>query len=96
VEGLAHVSEVQRDPRQKLDKSFHPGEPMRSRIIKIDAAERKIGLTTRDVEPLTDEEREQYAGHADAGDHGESGAHGDEAGTPPPQADGDPDDTPQT
>jgi small subunit ribosomal protein S1 len=62
VEGLAHVSEVQRDPRQKLDKTFAVGEPMRARIIKIDANERKIGLTTRDIEPLTDEERAQYAG----------------------------------
>jgi ribosomal protein S1 len=60
VEGLAHVSEVQRDQRQKLDKTFHVGEPMRARIIKIDMNERKIGLTTRDVEPLTDEERAQH------------------------------------
>jgi small subunit ribosomal protein S1 len=67
VEGLAHVSEVQRDPRQKLDKSFHVGEPMRARIIKIDVNERKIGLTTRDVEPLTEEERTQFSGsHSDA------------------------------
>jgi small subunit ribosomal protein S1 len=65
VEGLAHVSEVNRDPRQKLDKTFHPGEAMRARIIKIDPVERKIGLTTRDVEPLTDEEREQHRGVAE-------------------------------
>ena len=65
VEGLAHVSEVQRDPRQKLDKTFHVGEPMRARIIKIDPNERKIGLTTRDVEPLTEEERTQHAGAHD-------------------------------
>ncbi|HEX8254044.1 MAG TPA: 30S ribosomal protein S1 [Thermoanaerobaculia bacterium] len=69
VEGLAHVSEVQRDPRQKLDKSFAVGDAMRSRIIKIDPNERKIGLTTRDVEPLTDEERAQLAGSADQGAH---------------------------
>jgi small subunit ribosomal protein S1 len=57
VEGLAHVSEVQRaDSREKLDRIFNPGEPLRTRIIKIDANERKIGLTTRDVEPLTEEE----------------------------------------
>ncbi|HWW63077.1 MAG TPA: 30S ribosomal protein S1, partial [Thermoanaerobaculia bacterium] len=62
VEGLAHVSEVARDGRQKLDKVFHPGDPIRARIIKIDTGERKIGLTTRDVEPLTDEEREQHGG----------------------------------
>ncbi|HEX2123806.1 MAG TPA: 30S ribosomal protein S1 [Thermoanaerobaculia bacterium] len=69
VEGLAHVSEVQRDPRQKLDKVFQPGEAMRTRIIKIDAGDRKIGLTTRDVEPLTEEERVQYAGAAEVEDH---------------------------
>ncbi|MGN6183156.1 MAG: 30S ribosomal protein S1 [Thermoanaerobaculia bacterium] len=71
VEGLAHVSEVQRDQRQKLDKIFHPGEALRARIIKIDANERKIGLTTRDVEPLTDEERAQYDGHSEPSDASE-------------------------
>ena len=60
VEGLAHVSEITRDPKVKLDKSFHVGEPVRARIIKIDPHERKIGLTTRDVAPLTDEERAQH------------------------------------
>jgi small subunit ribosomal protein S1 len=75
VEGLAHVSEVSRDPRQKLDKNFHVGEALRARIIKIDANERKIGLTTRDVEPLTEEERAAVAGeHAEHGEHGEHGA----------------------
>ena len=62
VEGLAHVSEVAKDPRQKLDKTFVVGEAMRTRIIKIDVNERKIGLTTRDVEPLTEEERAQHSG----------------------------------
>jgi len=57
VEGLAHISEIQRDGRVKLDKLFQPGEAVRARIIKIDPGERKIGLTTRDVEPLTDEEK---------------------------------------
>jgi small subunit ribosomal protein S1 len=91
VEGLAHVSEVNRDPRQKLDKNFHVGEAMRARIIKIDANERKIGLTTRDVEPLTEEERAQYSGHPDpdvAHDHADHGhdhseQHVDEAAESP-------------
>jgi small subunit ribosomal protein S1 len=64
VEGLAHVSEVQRDNRVKLDKVFHVSEALRTRIIKIDPTERKIGLTTRDVEPLTDEEKTQFSGPA--------------------------------
>jgi small subunit ribosomal protein S1 len=61
VEGLAHISEVQRDQRQKLDKTFQIGEALRARIIKIDTNERKIGLTTRDVEPLTEEERNEHS-----------------------------------
>jgi len=61
VEGLAHVSEIQRDPKVKLDKMFKVGDPIRARIIKIDTADKKIGLSTRDVAPLTDEEREQVS-----------------------------------
>jgi small subunit ribosomal protein S1 len=56
VEGLAHVSEIQRDPKVKLDKAFKAGDPIRVRIIKIDWTERKIGLSTRDVEPLAEGE----------------------------------------
>ncbi len=57
VEALTHVSEIPRDPKTKLDKMFKPGEQVRTRIIKIDPVDRKIGLTMRDVAPLTDEER---------------------------------------
>jgi len=63
VEGLAHISEIQRDARTKLDKLFHVGEQVRARIIKIDWTERKIGLSTRDVTPLTEGES-----HAPSGD----------------------------
>jgi small subunit ribosomal protein S1 len=56
VEGLAHVSEIQRDPKSKLDKLFKVGDSIRSRVIKIDTNERKIGLSTRDVEPLAEGE----------------------------------------
>jgi small subunit ribosomal protein S1 len=61
VEALAHVSEIIREGKTKLDRMFHPGDGIRARIIKIDPAERKIGLTTRDVEPLTDEERAHHS-----------------------------------
>ncbi|HMC22849.1 MAG TPA: 30S ribosomal protein S1 [Thermoanaerobaculia bacterium] len=57
VEGLAHVSEIQRDSKVKLDKAFKVGEPIRTRLIKIDWNERKIGLSTKDVEPLSESER---------------------------------------
>jgi small subunit ribosomal protein S1 len=59
VEGLAHVSELSRDPKHRLDEGHEPGEPVRARIIKLDPVERKIGLSMRDVAPLSEEEREQ-------------------------------------
>ncbi|HXH91059.1 MAG TPA: S1 RNA-binding domain-containing protein, partial [Thermoanaerobaculia bacterium] len=61
VEGLAHVSEISRDPKAKLEKSFHPGSPVRAKVIKIDWPDKKIGLSTRDVEPLTEEEMAHHA-----------------------------------
>jgi small subunit ribosomal protein S1 len=73
VEGLAHISEITRDGRVKLDKMFQPGEAIRTRVIKIDPGERKIGLTTRDVEPLTDEEKASM-GSAVHESHEEPGA----------------------
>jgi small subunit ribosomal protein S1 len=59
VEGLAHVSEIQRDSKVKLDKAYKVGEPIRAKVIKIDWTERKIGLSTKDVEPLSESERTQ-------------------------------------
>ncbi len=81
MEGLAHVSEVQRDNRVKLDKVFQVGEAVRTRVIKIDPTERKIGLTMRDVEPLTDEEKAEFSGGAaetPADTHAETPAETDE------------------
>jgi small subunit ribosomal protein S1 len=72
VEGLAHVSEISRDPKAKLDKTFHAGEPIRVRIIKIDWTDKKIGLATRDVEPLTDAEISEHATTSPAEGHAES------------------------
>src|SRR5205823_2927462 len=62
VEGLAHVSEVEGDPKVGLDESLEAGDPVRARIIKIDSGDKKIGLSTRDVAPLSDEERAQLTG----------------------------------
>ena len=74
VEGLAHVSEIQRDSKTKLDKMFKPGDAIRSRIIKIDWNERKIGLSTRDVEPLSEGEREPRTPQAAEGEPAETAA----------------------
>ena len=60
VEGLAHVSEIDKDPRMKLDKMFSSDDVVRARIIKIDWNDKKIGLSLRDVAPPTDAESDEY------------------------------------
>ena len=87
VEGLAHVSEIHRDMKLKLDKQFKPGEPIRARIIKIDPNDRKIGLTTRDVEPLSEEERTQHGGAAVSDAHAEPEQHIESEHSEPAHAD---------
>ena len=64
VEALAHISEIPREGKTKLDRMYQPGDGVRAKIIKIDPGERKIGLTLRDVPPLTDEERAQHSSEA--------------------------------
>ncbi|HUF18215.1 MAG TPA: 30S ribosomal protein S1 [Thermoanaerobaculia bacterium] len=64
VEGLAHVSEIDKDPRTKLDKIYSPDDVVRARIIKIDWNDKKIGLSLRDVEPPSEEEIAEYRAKA--------------------------------
>lgn len=82
VEGLAHISEISRDPKAKLDKTFHAGEAIRIRVIKIDWTDKKIGLSTRDVEPLTEAEIAEHAAAAPAEEHP---ADSEEETTPVPE-----------
>jgi small subunit ribosomal protein S1 len=85
VEGLAHISEISRDPKAKLDKSFHVGEPVRVRIIKIDWTDKKIGLSTRDIEPLTEAEIAEHVAAAPVAEehHAEPEPESEEAAPAP-------------
>jgi small subunit ribosomal protein S1 len=83
VEGLAHVSEIQRDPKVRLEKSHQAGEAVRTRIIKIDWTDKKIGLSTRDVEPLSEEEQAQL--NAGGGDVPPQSGNTSDEGTPQEQ-----------
>ena len=83
VEGLAHISEISRDPKAKLDKSFAVGEPVRVRIIKIDWTDKKIGLSTRDVEALTEVEIAEHAATAPPADEHHPAAEEEEQEVPP-------------
>jgi small subunit ribosomal protein S1 len=84
VEGLAHISEISRDPKAKLDKSFTVGEPVRVRIIKIDWTDKKIGLSTRDVEALTEAEIAEHAAAAPPAKEHQPETESEEA-TPTPE-----------
>ncbi|MDX1582473.1 MAG: 30S ribosomal protein S1, partial [Thermoanaerobaculia bacterium] len=60
VEGLAHISEVERGAGESLEEIYQPGQPVRARIIKIDMVDKKIGLSLREVDDLSDDERDAF------------------------------------
>ena len=49
IEGLVHVSEVDLESGQRLDQVFQPGMSLSVRVIKLDPAERKIGLSMKSI-----------------------------------------------
>jgi small subunit ribosomal protein S1 len=55
LEGLVHISEVD-TPGGRLEDHFVVGQWVRSRILRIDDQEHKVGLTMRGVTPLTRDE----------------------------------------
>jgi small subunit ribosomal protein S1 len=50
VEGLMHVSETTLPRGEKPQDHFHEGDPIRARILRIDDAEMKVGLSGLNVE----------------------------------------------
>ena len=49
VEGLCHVSEVERHGTQALAAAFTRGQPVRCRLIRVDWNEKRIGLSLRGI-----------------------------------------------
>ncbi|MEW6601251.1 MAG: 30S ribosomal protein S1 [Nitrospirota bacterium] len=47
VEGLLHISEIDKRHDEKLEDLFKPGDELRTRIINVNPAERKIDLTLK-------------------------------------------------
>jgi small subunit ribosomal protein S1 len=50
VEGLCHISEIDRDEGLSLAEMFSAGQPVRCRILRIDWHESRIGLSMHGVE----------------------------------------------
>ena len=49
VEGLCHISEVERRGNQPLSAAFERGQRVRTRLIRIDWNEKRIGLSLRGI-----------------------------------------------
>ena len=49
LEGLMHISETNLPRGRKLSEFYHPEDPIRVRILRIEVEEQRIGLSSRDV-----------------------------------------------
>jgi small subunit ribosomal protein S1 len=56
LEGLAHVSEIDLAAGESLEEHYRTGDWVRARILRIEDADRKVGLTMRGVAQPTPEE----------------------------------------
>jgi small subunit ribosomal protein S1 len=63
IEGLIHVSEINRDKGEKLSEFVKAGDLLKALIISIDEKERKIGLSLKGLETKT--EKEEIAEYID-------------------------------
>ncbi len=68
IEGLIHVSEIGEETVQKPEDVLSIGQKVTARVISIDQAERKIGLSIRAFVKGEDRKvQEEYAASADTG-----------------------------
>ncbi len=68
VEGLCHISEIDRDGGLSLHEMFSPGQSVRCRILRIDWNENRIGLSMHGVpQDGAEEERAESAALPTAG-----------------------------
>ncbi|MDD5557493.1 MAG: 30S ribosomal protein S1 [bacterium] len=68
IEGLVHISQVDKRPDEDIKAAYKTGDRVRARILRIDASERKIGLSIKECPPGedTDEGEAPAAGRQDA------------------------------
>jgi len=69
LEGLAHVSEIDVPQGVKLEDRFQVGDWVRTRVLRIEEEEKKVGLSMRGVsQPSAEEVAELEASFAPVGD----------------------------
>jgi len=64
VEGLVHVSEMAKERIERPEDAFSVGQEVRVKVIKVDAAERKIGLSIKAA--LDEADHEHYRSYQDS------------------------------
>jgi small subunit ribosomal protein S1 len=70
LEGLAHISEIDVPAGAKLEDHFKVGDWVRTRILRIEEEEKKVGLSMRGVQQPSEEEiAELQAGAGETGGH---------------------------
>ncbi len=75
LEGLMHVSETDVARGARLSDSFKEGDPIRIRLLRIEADEKRIGLSSSDVpQDQVPEEHPAEAAHEEAGAEAETEA----------------------
>ncbi|HMO49910.1 MAG TPA: 30S ribosomal protein S1 [Kiritimatiellia bacterium] len=55
IDGLVHISQISEERVQKVRDALQPGQEVEARVIKIDTADRRIGLSIKAAK-LSDEE----------------------------------------
>lgn len=55
IDGLVHISQISDDRVQKVKDALQPGQDVEARVIKIDAVERRIGLSIKAAKLADDE-----------------------------------------
>jgi small subunit ribosomal protein S1 len=63
IEGLVHISQISEERVEKVKNVLKVGDPVTARVVKIDAADRRIGLSIKAVnysEEQLEAERKQF------------------------------------
>ncbi|KAA0254274.1 MAG: 30S ribosomal protein S1 [Acidobacteria bacterium] len=79
LEGLMHISETNLPRGRKLSEFYHPDDPIRVRILRIEVDEQRIGLSSRDVPEEEPHAPEAEASGAEAAGEEEPTAPAEEA-----------------
>ncbi|HWM93030.1 MAG TPA: 30S ribosomal protein S1 [Thermoanaerobaculia bacterium] len=78
LEGLAHVSEIEVPGGGKLEEQYNVGDWVRTRVLRIEEDDKKVGLSLRGVSQPTEEEiAELQATREGSREHEESASEGE-------------------